>query len=171
MDKALILAKKLQELAQRGEGGEKHNAARLLQRLMKRHGLTEADLNSLDETYHEFKVPASLQSLFHQICASILGSKIYHANAYSRKGKKTILVVKTTSLFALEIRAQFNFYSAKLLEEQKVLLHAFIIKNHIFPNDTERREPSKQEIEDARRAREMAAAIESAGYLKQISNG
>ena len=55
MDEKKKLIKKLQELAERGVGGEKEGAQKKLEQLMKKYNISEADLSDEQLREHEWK--------------------------------------------------------------------------------------------------------------------
>lgn len=53
-DKIIERGRKIRELANRGVGGEKENAIRMLEEFKERHGITDADLNAFQPVNNEW---------------------------------------------------------------------------------------------------------------------
>lgn len=110
MSQYLNLAKKIHALAKEGADGEKVNAEVLLNKLLKKHGLTMADLEDETIKLHSFKVPKEDHKLFHQISALVLG-KDYEI--LWNRSKPTALYINCTKSVAIEIESKFEFYIRK----------------------------------------------------------
>lgn len=125
---------KLLALAERGEGGEKSNAERMLKRLLDKHGLNISDLSDeqTDTYWLKYKGPFELRLL-----SQIIGAVRPGATKWKNRKKRQTLGVDTTKQQMLEIGLMFNAYKKALHEEIEILYIAFIHKNDIFPEDQE----------------------------------
>ncbi len=65
-DKALELARKLNELAKRGEGGEKINAESMLKKIMEKHGFTIDDIEKKPKSFIRLRYDNSFRNQFRQ---------------------------------------------------------------------------------------------------------
>lgn len=124
---------KLYALAQRGIGGEKVNAEKILARMLKDANLTMADLER--EEY-----PTKLRELnfgrgkeFKKLMLQIIG-RVLNKNeiSYNSKKNKTTIVVMLTDLQYAEVILLWNIYSPAFKKEKKLLFDAFVQKHRIF---------------------------------------
>ena len=152
---------KIKALADSGIPGERENAAHLLESLLKKYGLTEADL-STEETDD---ILLAYETEFEKtLCTQIVGfvtgsSKIPYAKL--RKGKKKYLVIEATPVQAAEINTLWDHYLSAYRTSAHDHLLAFIHAHKIFPESSRvsRADLTKQELEDMLRAMKMADGI------------
>jgi hypothetical protein len=123
---------KLLALAQRGVGGEKKNAQRFLERELKKHGLTIADLDDSHsptiDCLFSFKNKTERQLLVQILCMVTQSKTI--SSRRPRNAKKILVELTTVQKFEVDM-----FYSAYKRDLAKTLdnaLTAFIAKNHIY---------------------------------------
>ena len=133
-DKLKAKLEKLKTLAERGVGGEKAGAEKKFQELLKKNGLTEADLLEDQVNYYLFSyVFPYRRQLLQQIMYKVLGPE--GGGLYKSKGTRNKLGVYCTAAQKLEIELDFDFYSSLFDEEIDLLLEAFIDKQDIYPKD------------------------------------
>lgn len=126
-NKTESLLKKLKALADRGIGGEQLNAKVMLSKLLKKHGLEEADLEGERKGWHPVFVQKQFERLFFQVAATVLGSTITIDNS----DIDDYLFIECTAAEAIEIEAKYSFYLNEFCDEINVLLDAFICKNEL----------------------------------------
>ncbi len=167
MSKYLELAKKLKALAERGIGGEKTNAERMLKDLMRKHGFTIEDIEGEEIDFHELKgVSPEKRKMFYQVGYHVCGQKFKSMDV--RRHRKT-LFIKCTKAQAIEIEAKLNFFFKLYTEEMEVFYHAFIQRNNIFSEDSKSDRPkTDEEKEFARRVVEMSGSIKKGNYSKLL---
>ena len=128
-------AKKLLALAERGVGGEKANAQRMLDKLLEKHSLTLDDLIGEQRKDHLFECSggAIYKRLLLQIIVSVMPLKtdIYHC-----RGKRNAYIVSATDAEIVEIELMYDVYSVALKEQLDITFQAFIHKHDIFNRDT-----------------------------------
>lgn len=142
--------KKLAVLADQGFGGEKEAAALMLEKMMNKHGITEADLEEEATCLEWFKYKDELQKrLLNQVLYMVLGAR----ETYRRKdGKGKRIAVYCTAAERIEIEITFDFFRRAMLEELETFFGAFCIKNNIYPSpdkpktDTEEPELTDEEL-------------------------
>jgi predicted RNase H-like nuclease len=168
MSKILDLAKKLNELAKRGEGGEKENAERMLRRLMKEHNLNEKDLEDEQVFNYCQRIKLDSYSLFFQISGTV--NKTIKPRRQSNKHNTCYF--KCTKVEYLELLARFEFYERLFKEETEVLFLAFLSKHDLYVKVTkeEMNDLTDEEKERRKRAAFMAEGLKDASYLKQLGN-
>jgi hypothetical protein len=138
MEKAKIIErlKKIQELAERGVGGEKESAMRMYQELKAKYSIEEEDIKTDEIKKRWFPYEDNLESdLLTQIFYKVTGSARYFIPA--DKGDKTCGCM-CTEVEAAEIELLFAFYNAQLKEELNAFMLAFRSKNYLFPDKTAR---------------------------------
>ena len=129
------LLQKVKALAERGVGGEADSAAEILDRLMKKYGITAEELDAESTEDFEFQFHGKAEeTLLRQIIYMVTNSPVvfgYRNNRTSRKCR-TLMGANCTSAQRIEIEFLFDFYSELLKREQKALLTAFVNKHRLF---------------------------------------
>lgn len=167
-EKLIELAKKLRELAQRGIGGEKTNAERLLAKIMSEHGISLESLESVKRYREQFRCKVEHRFLLAQVAYMILGSG---AEIYKDRRGPSYMQAECTPAEKLEIEAVFDFYKRAYEADLKIFRKAFMQKNQIFPSDGEIVDIdslSGKEKELSLKARRMAAGLDKHHIRKQL---
>ncbi len=129
--------KKIQELAKRGEPGERDNAQKLLEELAAKYGV---DLDSISEdikTKAVFQYSTSWErKLLGQICFAVANTKSYYS-VNNGKIRKRAIAVDVTPAQAIEIDLQYGIYRKALKEHMDIAYDAFVQQNNIFPENHE----------------------------------
>lgn len=132
-------------MADKGTGGEKEAAKVLLERLMQKHGITEADLEEETTRLEWFQYKDELQMrLLHQVIYAVLGDRELYKWAKSRKKQ---VGVYCTIAEKIEIEVTFEFYCQAMQEELDLFLKAFCLKNNLFPSFDVKPETDTHETE------------------------
>lgn len=135
-EKTIQRIKKLQALAERGVGGEKDTAEKMLQKMMEKNGIQSLDeLQSEKCEYtlfsyngkHERKL--LIQCIYKVLTAA--GDRRY----YHSKGTRQKLGIYCTKAQKLEIEMEFAFYRNVFYEELDIFMSALINAQGIFPPD------------------------------------
>ena len=170
-DKYIELAKRLKALAAQGVGGERYTAQLHLEKIMKKHGITMADLEDEDRSWEEFTVKPEQLQLFHQVAWSVVGDAAKRMSQYRNRRRKNIFLLEVTTVEKVEIQARFDFYWRLYQEEADIFYNAFVQKNRIFreeemvgPKDLDLEEIAKME-----RIMEMTGSIRAGTYRKQLA--
>lgn len=166
-EKKRELLKKLQELAERGVGGEKEGAQKKLEQLMKKYGIKDADLSEDKEDDYDFKYHNQFErKLLIQIFYKIVPDFTSHVYVYRRgKGSKSTYCMRCTKAQALQIQIEFEFYSALWEKEAAFFLEAFIQKHRIFGT---RKDDGRNKTEMTREEKERMMAAMSAMQDKSM---
>lgn len=126
--------RKLLALAERGEGGEKVNAQRMLDKLLARHGLTIDDLIDEQRDIRWFPMGNKFdRPLAAQILAKICNT-IEIATYTSNKRKKQI-GVQVTPAEAIEFELHYHTLRKALAASFEDAFSAFVQANSLFPSD------------------------------------
>ena len=158
--------KKILELAERGVGGEKQNARRVLKRLLKKHNMTIADISRSEERLCWFNPSNKFEKeLLVQCCAVVInkwGIDTRHLP------KKKCVGFMLTPLDYLELKSMFDYYKKRWEEEVEILLVAFIQKQGLYPvssKDEEQPNISIEESKRLRRALRFSSVINKGNYV------
>ena len=174
MNKIIELAKKLKALADGGIGGEKENAAAMLDRLMKQHDITIDTISDVEKKDYIFNVEKEKEKFLIQIIASVIGNNFDHWTYISDRRKKIKRHrIICTPAEAIEIQAKFDFFWKAWESELEIFYGAFVQKNRLFSKpsgkmDEEERELSLEERQRLRKMMNMMEGIEEHHFLKQL---
>lgn len=131
MEKKEII-QKLKALSERGVAGEKENATKLLEKLMKKYGITETDLKSKETKVVNVELRTDAEK---RICSQILYAYFDNAPLYRRFGTKISFWTKLTKAEEIEFKYMLSVYIDSFYKEQEIFVKAFIQKNKIFPKN------------------------------------
>lgn len=139
-DKTKRRALKMLALAERGCDGEKETAARMLARILEKHGMTLDDLDTLDIEWVRFDYNNEVErQLLLNIISMVLAKNEFKT---ARFEDQKMLDVESNKPDAVEIQLMFDVYVKAFLVECEKLLPAFVIKHQLgFDNDNT---PAKQ---------------------------
>ncbi len=168
MDKIIQLAKKLKALADRGVDGEKINAEKMLQKIMKQHNLSMEDVEGEKKERAYFKVDKLQEQIFYQVVTSVVGSDY---DSYTNPHKRGKIILLVTASEAIEIQMKYDFFWKLYHEELLIFRHAFIVKNRIFHPEgktIDMDELSPEEKERHQRVSMMAESIRKGELNKQL---
>lgn len=175
MSKHIELIKKIKALADKGVGGEKETAQKMLSDLLKKHNLTIEDIDGDKTQDYFFNIKEESVRLWVQIVGRV-NSEI---KIYGRFPDKTIkdLLLKGNHMISctpseyIQIEAMFIFYSSLYEKELKVFLRAFCTANDLLVDGKGRTidDLTPKELEELRRANAMSEKIKSETFRKQIS--
>jgi hypothetical protein len=168
-NKILDLAKKLYALSERGIGGEKENAANMLNNLMEKHSISLDDIIGEIKKKHFFIVKLEQRKFFFQVVASVIGNI---ESYFELEGKKTKLGLMLTDADFIEISAKFEFYWKSYEKDMKIFYSAFIQKNSLYRKKDESKEPIEDYIptEEDFRMFEMMKGIDKHIFQKRLNH-
>lgn len=172
MDKKELL-KKIKALADSGVGGEKENAQRTLEQLMKKYNISEEEL--CEETIKEFEIKIPKVFKAHELAIQTFYSVVGCRNenkffsGYKEGNKRFVFC---TSAEFIEFEAKYKFYLHYLKKESERFYGAFVQANMIFPPKNLQRESEKQETitDEDMKILKMATGLEKHDYNLQIEN-
>lgn len=118
--------RKLLALAERGVGGEKDNANRMLKKLMLKHDITADSLISENKKRHWFKHGTYPQK---RLLVAIICS-VCDTQECLKRGRFT-LGIDCTEYQRAQIELQWSVYKSALKEQIQAMVTAFIWKNEI----------------------------------------
>lgn len=160
------LLKKLKVLAERGVGGEKENAQLMLDRMLKKCGMTYEDLEAEVVDVHTIQFKDDLHEKFtHQIIASVLGKVTTWG--YKRL-KKTIIFESSLAEF-IEIKAKRDFFFRDYIRQQQLFYKAYIQKNELYAKtEGEPEGDSKMSMKEYMELMSMMSGIEKQTFRTQL---
>ncbi|MDH1526736.1 hypothetical protein [Pseudomonas mosselii] len=125
--------RKLQALADRGVGGEKVNAQRMLEKLLARNGLKLEDLADERRDTRWFPAPTKFDvRLAAQIMAKVCNTD--DPGVYRSKNRPKQVGVDVTPAEAIEFELHYDTLRKALTEHFKDAFSAFIQVNRLFSN-------------------------------------
>lgn len=143
------LLRKLKALTEGGVGGEKENARRILQRLLDKYNVSEAELGDYLIEKHTFKACGRRErTLLNQVCFKVTNGdrRIYYYTKGS--GSRSEICCDCTKAEAIQISVEFDFFRELWKDEEDMFFRAFIQKHRIFsdkPGDGEELDPDELE--------------------------
>lgn len=170
---------KMKALADGGVGGERENAARLLEEVARKYGvdLLRTDAPEM-ELPHDFSFGGWKLDLLRQLVSiarlELYGSlEVDHLQLYDRKlGKKLVgRFCKCTDAQWVEIMAKHDVLARDYERQLDVFFRAFLEANDLLVDNPCRKPPAKEEIVAAMKASQMALGIEKSQLRKQIEGG
>lgn len=173
----LELAKKIKALADGGVGGEAENAKRILDDYIKKHGITEEDLNDDKKIFCFFDIEYSSyrieKGLLIQLCAIMDIESMYSdVPRHIIKGAGGVgnCAVECTTAQSIELKLKFEFYKSQLIIRLSEFMTAFYMKNELMKVREENpSDPSdKEEVARQMKALRIAQGMERSDYYKQI---
>lgn len=151
---------KVLRLSQQGVGGERENAEVLLEKLLRKHSMTLADLDgSLEAPLARVWISASdvdERAVLSQLAIRLFGTK---RKLWTQHGKTDIgLDVSPSERAALEIA--WEVYRAAFAEARHALVLGFCFKHDLYATgESESSEMSEEDRERGRRAAAMAEIL------------
>lgn len=179
MNRAIELAKKLKALADRGIGGEKINAEKMLNDFIKKHNIKLEDIEKEDINDYFFKIDENNLLLFRLIRQ--ITTKVSKEIKKYLFNKKTIRQYKLSGNYMIsctlyeyiEIKNTFDIMSKLFEKELEVFYTSFLYANDLLiePDaDSDISKYSEEEIEQFNRAVKMSNNIKKATILKQLES-
>lgn len=181
---------KLKKMRENGEEGERTNAAALIEDIMRRHGISESDLDEEEEEPFWLQVPDMLHyKLLLQtlgLAGKSKGSKLRFIPELSEKHQWRLRqLLKDTvpdneeynvigfakrSVFAEGI-AIYLMYKDDLAKNLDRFFYAYLYRNDLLLDPDEEREMSDDEREDIMASIMMSQNIKRAEVLRQLEKG
>lgn len=161
-EKTLQRIKKLQALAERGVGGEKDTASKMLVRLLEKNGISsleELETEQYEYTLFSYNGKHEIK-LLRQCIYKVMGAKS-DRTVYKPYGRRQKIGIYCTKAQKIEIELEFEFYRNVFYEELSTFMEAFIQAQKIFPPDA-----PKGEI-DVTNKRDIKMALMAMGIDKR----
>lgn len=169
MDKTALL-KKIRALAEHGVGGEAENAEKLLARMMKKYGISEAELDEETRVRHDFTYHGGEEKkILKQVVYKVTGGYTYEL-VYTASGRKvrTQLGADCTPAEKVEIEYLFDFYKRLWEKEKDAFLAAYIQKHRIFAIRADI-EPQEMSLEESIKRRNNTMS-ETSSRVRLMAN-
>ncbi|WP_157838768.1 hypothetical protein [Achromobacter sp. DH1f] len=170
-DKARGRMLKLLALARRGEGGERDNAQRFLDRLLKQHGMSLEDLENEQQPteWQRFTYKTAFgHRLLIQVISMVLGQNSF--NSRVKRGRKGF-EVQVTKAQHVEIDLYYRAFQRDLDKAMEHTFAAFINRNKVgadTPQEEDR--PSKYSDEERWQIMQMMDAMPKTSIQRQIGH-
>ena len=176
--------RKVKRLAENGVDGEKDSARLRVEELMKRYGITDADLEEEKEVLFTYYVEGMFcWDLFKQIAGVKYNLRKFrylpkaHLSKGDREaikviaeGKKHNILISCTAAQFVELTAEYEIFQRGLTEQADAFFYAFLSRNRLLAEATEEesRELSEKERKMVRNAILMSQGIEKVETHKLI---
>jgi len=170
-DSKIELAKKLSELSKRGDSGERDNASRQLEAVMKKYGITDDMLEHDIKKQCEFVVVKEQMQFMRQVIASVCGKiPVYGVRGEERKKKQTLVVEITNSQF-IEISEKFIFFWDRYHKDLELFYSAFIQRNELYtkPDPNAESQSSDKSVDEIIAMVSMMRGLEKHTITKKIT--
>lgn len=169
------LLQKLRALAERGEGGEKINAQRKLEELMRKYNISESGLEAETDIPCEFTYHGAREKqLLVQIIYKVLNDKgrtYGFRYTYSGRACKSKLGCEATPAQKIEIEFLFDFYKQLYKQEEEFFFSAFIQKHRLFGDLKDGEKPQKQSLEESMRMNTLMDGMREETPVKRLQGG
>jgi hypothetical protein len=170
-NKVFELAKKLNELAKRGEGGEKVNAQLKLNALMVKHNITLSQLEGVEITKRKFYINSDIEStILIQVVAKVLNMS--QIKNYVNRDSRTrrFIAFELTDVQFIDVDAHFAFYWAIFLKEQDNFVHAFCQAQNLFSNvPKQKSQQTPEQKEELKRILKMSDSIQKMDFHRPLN--
>ena len=135
-EKTLRRIKKLQALAERGAGGERDTASKMLARLLGKNGISLLEeLETERQEYMLFSYNGKHElKLLQQCIYKVMGAK-NNITTYKPYRRRQKIGTYCTKAQKIEIELEFEFYRNVFYVELSTFMNAFIQAQKIFPSD------------------------------------
>lgn len=174
MSKYIELCKKLKALAEKGVGGEKANAKKMLSTLMEIHNITIDKIEEEEIKSYYFTITKSNFPLWHQIVKCVN----YKIKVYGSFPQKVIkfhklpgnYMIESTTYEYVEIKTKYDFYQQLLKDEYDLFFSAFLHVNNLLVDYKDKREIklTDDDIKKELRIRELAKGIKKGEFKKYL---
>jgi hypothetical protein len=175
MSKYIDLGKKLKALADKGIGGEKVNAQKMLEALMNKHNITIEQIAEEEVNEYYFKVSKSEFNLWYQIVRRVNYSIIIYGSfpqkMIKQYGFAGNYMIKANPCEYIEIQAKHDFYKRLLDSEYDLFYTAFLGVNDLLVSnpDKEDQDLSEEEMKKLIRTKRMEESIKKGEFLKTLA--
>ena len=175
--------RKMKQLADRGVGGERENAERLLAEIAAQYGINLADLEGERLEYFSVTLKESWKrKMLSQLCAlkrqelkrDGVSLANYRMAMWTTTKKKSYSVSNCTKAEWLELMAKLEVLSRAYKRQLDDFYEAFLMANDLLvepDDDKQQKEPSREERSRLFRAVQMSMGIEKSQLNKQLTFG
>lgn len=139
--------KALQALAEKGDGGEKINAQKLLDKILEKYDVTLDEVNEEEIKYYDFHYKSIFEKkLLVQVVAKVFYDED-NLKLYKTRYARQRLGVFCTAAQALEIELEYEFHLRMFEQDMEVFFMSYIMKNELFGKPKEHLDLSDEEKE------------------------
>ena len=139
--------KALQALAEQGDGGEKINAQKLLDKILEKYNVTLDEVDEEEIKYYDFHYTNKFEKkLLVQVMAKVFYDED-NWNLYKTRYARQRSGVYCTAAQALEIELEYEFHLRMFEQDMEVFFMSYIMKNELFGKPKEHLDLSDEEKE------------------------
>lgn len=171
MDNKKALLQKIKKLAEQGVSGEKESAQRILDKLMKKYGIAEDDLEDEQKKEHGFTYSNEFES---RIIIQIIG-KNTSATPYTwnkGKGSRKTIYCECTDYEAVQMGIEIDYYRDLWRDESDLFFTGFLYKHSLFPKSERDSGPEEKDPSDSKdiaRLAQMIMAMQDSSFQHRLS--
>ncbi|MFJ3259686.1 DUF2786 domain-containing protein [Pseudomonas sp. NPDC086581] len=166
-EKVQAKLRKLLALAERGVGGERDTARRMLDKMLERHGLTIDDLCDEQPSIRWFPMANTHERrLASQIMAKVCDT--LSPGVYTHRHNRRTIGVEVTPAEAIEFELHYETLRKALAEHFEIAFSAFVQANRLFPS-TPGKDDSPLSEQDMKTIR-MAATIQPTPVRSRLAH-
>ena len=191
-EKIIERLKLLNRMKEGGEAGERANAAAIMEEIMRKHGINEADLESDGEAMFWVQVESPLhKKLFLQILGLVSGERRMRVrflpelpedaekqmrmdlrHVIPEEDRYNMVGWAKTSDFA-ETIAKYNMYKDDFNKNLNQFYYAYLYKNDLLaePEEGESENMDREKMDSVLNSIRMAYGIKRANVLRQLEGG
>lgn len=130
LERIKILIGKVAELANRGVGGEKESAKKKLEKLLKKYGLTLADIDGSENDKQQRAIRIKNREDYLTVLTQVIWDVVPDIRIQQNMKKLEIYVKLTTEQY-IEVKEKFDYFWNLWVKEKEQFLMAFVIKNRL----------------------------------------
>lgn len=164
--------RKIMNLAERGNAGERDAAGAMLRGLLEKYHLTVDDLTSDLKTWHWIECG---RSKYNKALLRQLYGAITDCHTVEYRDSRTMLAFYCTDMVAVELERQFEFYrkamEKEFREQKDIIFSAFVQANMLFPATSDAGAPrdlSEDEVARIRAVIDMSSRMKRTTYHKAL---
>jgi hypothetical protein len=178
--KVIDLGRKLLALSQRGIGGERENAERMLSSFLSKHSL---DLKDIEPEIRIRRIATGvnddIRQMFINFCASIVGSDV-KINKCKGRGYWSVEMndsewedfTERWPTYRKILKREIIKKKREQQKELKLLVKAFISKHDMYSKDKEPNDsslPTQEELEEIMKMLQMREKMEDINFYKKLN--
>jgi hypothetical protein len=165
----LTTARRIAELARRGEDGERVNAERILADFMAKHAITDADLIDSEEKDYRFDAPKEMvECMLASQCITSSADTTVYTIKLKNSSKVKFLEARLTAAQYAEASMKMAVMLPIFREEQRTFFHAFLFANQLLGKGKSDRKWTEEELQHFRRAKSMSMFVKRGEVHKAL---
>jgi hypothetical protein len=168
-NKKYELLRKIKALSVFGVDGEKENAEKMLNKFMRKHGISAEDIEGEKWEEFKFKIPKEkiLIKLHWQIVHFVLSQHIQFKE-FTYINVRSYMVSNLPVNLGIELSMKLDFYIKAFSLDLDSFYLAFLYKNHLLLQGSDEAEHNQEVINKHKKAALMSQYLDTHNFHKQI---